>query len=107
MKIRNDSFDSNLVESGPTPLRLKTGDFLFVYNSARDGYPSVKPGWTLQYNLGFAILSGSDPTQIIQRTDQPILSPELEWEIGNTSDHRYLTPNVVFLEGLEYFIYIA
>uniref|UniRef100_A0A914DCG2 Uncharacterized protein n=1 Tax=Acrobeloides nanus TaxID=290746 RepID=A0A914DCG2_9BILA len=100
MKIRNDSFDSNLVESGPTPLRLKTGDFLFVYNSARDGYPSVKPGWTLQYNLGFAILSGSDPTQVIQRTDQPILSPELEWEVGNTSDHRYLTPNVVFLEGL-------
>ena len=35
MKIRSDKFDSNLVESGATPLKLKTGDFLFIYNSAQ------------------------------------------------------------------------
>jgi lysosomal acid phosphatase len=102
IKTRNESFDSNLVESGPTPLKLNTGDYLFIYNSARAGYPSVKPEgngvWQLQYNIGYAILAGTDPTQVLQRSDQPILCPDLEWEIGNSTD--YLTPNVVFLEGL-------
>jgi len=98
LEIRKDSFDSNLVESGPSPLRLSTGDFLFIYNSARNGYPSVKPAWDLQYNIGFAILSGIDPLNVIQRSDSPIMTPEADWEVGNTTD--YLTPTVVFLEGL-------
>jgi len=98
IQVRNDSFDSALVESGPTPLRLSTGDYLFIYNSARPGYPSVKPNWDLQYNLGFAILSGSDPTNVLQRSSEPIMSPTLDWEIGNNG--QFLTPNVVFLEGL-------
>lgn len=98
IKTRSNSFDSHLVESGPTPLRLKSGDYLFIYNSARTGHPSVKPGWQLQYNFGFTILNGSDPLQIIQRSSEPIFSPELEWEIGNVHG-KYLTPNVVFLEG--------
>ena len=95
---RNDSFDSALCESGPPPLRLSSGDYLFVYNSARHGYPSVKGDWDLQYNVGFVILNGSDPTQVIHRNDDPIMSPDNVWEIGNSTD--YLTPNVVFLEGL-------
>uniref|UniRef100_A0A914V1M9 Uncharacterized protein n=1 Tax=Plectus sambesii TaxID=2011161 RepID=A0A914V1M9_9BILA len=98
LKIRNDSFDSNLVESGPSPIQLSTGDFIFIYNSARKGYPSVKPGWNLQYNVGFAILGATDPTTIVQRSDSPILSPTTDWEIGNSTS--YVTPNVVFLEGL-------
>jgi len=98
IKVRQNFFDSELVESGPSPLLLSTGDFLFIYNSARRGYPSVKPDWQLQYNVGFLILDGTDPTKIIERSPLPIMSPTLNWEIGNTTD--YLTPNVVFLEGL-------
>lgn len=44
-------------------------------------------------NVGFVILNGTDPTQILQRSEQPIFSPELDWEIQG------LTPNVVFAEG--------
>jgi len=98
LRVRNNFFDSELVESGPSPLRLSTGDYLFIYNSARKGYPSVKPGWDLQYNLGFAILSGSNPLNVIQRSIVPLMSPVLDWEIGNNTN--FLTPNVVFLEGL-------
>lgn len=98
LETRKDHFDSELVESGPAPLRLATGDYLFIYNSARAGYPSVKPGFELQYNVGYAILSKSDPTQVLERAEDPILSPELEWEIGNTT--KFLTPNVVFVEGV-------
>ena len=102
MKIRNDInpfFDSNLVESGPSPIQLKTGDFLFIYNSAQAGYTSVKPNWQLQYNVGYVILDKTDPTQVVQRSNNPILSPVQDWEIGNDNSKSYLTPNVVFLEG--------
>jgi len=95
MPIRNDSFDSYLVEAGPMPLQLSNGEYLFIYNSARSGYPSDKPGYDLQYNVGWAILDESTPTTILERSDQPLLSPELVWEIGENN----LTPNVVFCEG--------
>lgn len=42
---RQDMFDSVLVESGPPPLRLSNGNYLFFYNSARDGFPSERPGY--------------------------------------------------------------
>lgn len=112
LNMRKDNFDSVLVEGGPMPLLLSDGNYLMLYNSARyldnffsisfknafkilfrDGYPSPKPGWTLQYNVGFVILNGSNPTQILQRSDKPILSPELPWEIGS-SPYLGLTPNV-------------
>ena len=31
---REDHFDSKLVESGPPPLQLSDGNYLFIYNSA-------------------------------------------------------------------------
>jgi predicted GH43/DUF377 family glycosyl hydrolase len=51
---------------------------------------------------GFLILNGSDPTQILQRSDEPIFSPVLDWEIGNSTVQPFvsLTPNVVFVEGV-------
>lgn len=95
---RADHFDSALVEAGPSPLPLSDGNLLFLYNSARDGYPSAKPGWSLQYNVGFLILNGSNPMQIFQRSEQPIFSPELDFEKG-LPPFLGLTPNVVFVEG--------
>lgn len=47
LEIRQDKFDSHLVESGPPPLKLDDGNYLFFYNSARDGYPSERPGYSL------------------------------------------------------------
>jgi len=90
---RSDSFDSALVEGGPLPLRMSDGNYLMIYNSARGGYPSDKPGWNLQYNVGYVVLDYNDPTKIITRSSSPILSPELAWE------KEGFTPNVVFLEG--------
>uniref|UniRef100_A0A914Z1L8 Uncharacterized protein n=1 Tax=Panagrolaimus superbus TaxID=310955 RepID=A0A914Z1L8_9BILA len=98
LQTREEYFDSKRVEAGPSPVRLNTGDYLFLYNSARGGYHSVKPDWDLQYNIGYAILARHRPTQVLQRSDDPIMSPTLEWEIGNSP--TYLTPNVVYLGGL-------
>jgi beta-1,2-mannosidase len=98
IKTRSLFFDSYLVEAGPPPVQLKSGDWLFIYNSARDGYPSVKANWTLQYNAGFVILAQNDPSKVLQRSILPLLSPQLAWEVGNTTG--YNTPNVVFVTGL-------
>jgi hypothetical protein len=92
-------------EGGPPPVLLSDGNYLFVYNSARHGYPSIRPGWDVQvhslrafafilsyrmycvqYNFGYVILNGSDPSQIIDRSppEWPLFSPILPWEIGTT-----------------------
>jgi predicted GH43/DUF377 family glycosyl hydrolase len=93
-----------LQEGGPPPLKLSDGNYFFLYNSAQSGFPTVKPDWDLRYNMGYVILNGSNPSQILERIDAntPLFSPELEWEIGNSTDPQLLslTPNVVFCEGL-------
>lgn len=101
---RGDHFDSALVEAGPQAIKLSDKNYLFLYNSARHtNIPNPKPGWNLQYNLGWAILNGDDPTQVLARSEQPILSPELDWERCDNSSgiwaSRGLTPLVVFIEG--------
>jgi len=95
---RDDHFDSLLIEAGPMPLPLSDGNYLFLYNSARHGYPSPKPDWDIQYNVGYVILDKNDPTNILERSENPILSPSEPWEIG-TLPYLGLTPNVVFVEG--------
>jgi predicted GH43/DUF377 family glycosyl hydrolase len=47
LELRSDKFDSHLVESGPPPMRLKDGNYIFFYNSARAGFPSPRPGYEL------------------------------------------------------------
>jgi predicted GH43/DUF377 family glycosyl hydrolase len=39
-----------------------------------------------------------DPTRVIARSSEPLISPTLGWEKGD-SPWLGLTPNVVFLEG--------
>lgn len=97
LPVRQDHFDSHLVEAGPPPLPLADGSHqIFFYNSARAGYPSPKPGYSLQYNIGYVILDSG--LKIVQRSALPILSPQLPWERG-TDGSLALTPNVVFCNG--------
>ena len=91
-------FDSDLVEGGPAPLPLSDGNLFYVYNSdTNSGPPSRKPGWSTSYHCAWAVLNGSDPAAVLQRSDIPLLSPELPWEQDQPG---LLTPNVVFCEGM-------
>ncbi|UJR23715.1 hypothetical protein I4U23_026696 [Adineta vaga] len=104
LRTRSDYFDSDLVEAGPEPLKLSDNNYLFLYNSARrTNISNPKPGWALEYNLGWTILNGNNPTEVLARSDQPIFSPELDWEkCDNRSGvwtDRGLTPLVIFIEG--------
>lgn len=92
---REDSFDSRLVESGPPPLRLADGNYFFFYNSAQLGWPDDP---NTSYNVGWVILDGKDPSVIIQRSAEPLLSPKFAWEQG-VAPYSCNVPNVVFLEA--------
>jgi predicted GH43/DUF377 family glycosyl hydrolase len=46
------------------------------------------------YRTGIAIFDRNDPRKLTSRTDDPIFSPEKDWEkVGQV-------PNVVFVEGM-------
>jgi len=81
---RVGKFDSRVVEPGPPPI-LTPGGIVLVYNGADD---------KLVYRTGVAVFDRADPRKLISRTDEPVFSPEKEWEkVGQV-------PNVVFVEGM-------
>ena len=90
-------FDNGLVEGGPAPLTLSTGDHFLVHNSA--GNVPYNGSQVFAYNVGFVILDKDDPSQIAFRSPVPILSCELGWEIGE-KPWLGLTGWVVFTEGM-------
>ena len=69
--------------AGP-PFRTKQG-WVMIYHGV-GGSPR-------KYSLGIALLDRDDPTRVIARQAQPILEPELDWEING------FVPNVVFSCG--------
>jgi len=101
MKVRENYFDSELIEPAGEPLLLSNGDYLFIYNAAnKTNLRNPKPNWNLQYHIGYVILDGKNPLIIKQRSNVPILSPELDWEKCDRMENPFgLTPFVVFIEG--------
>jgi predicted GH43/DUF377 family glycosyl hydrolase len=81
---RPGTFDSKVVEPGPSPILLPEGIFL-IYNGADDH---------LLYSTGWVLFDKKDPSKVLARSEHPIFKPEKEWEkVGQV-------PNVVFVEGL-------
>ena len=90
---RQGMWDAGLIEPGPPPLRLQSGDYIFFYNGAT--MPNDR-----QYHVGFAILSGENPTHVLQRSASPVLSwTDRPWMVGNSSAYLCYTPSVVFCNG--------
>ena len=71
-----------LVSAGP-PIKTEQG-WLLIYHGV-----SAKK----HYSLGIALLDLEDPTKVIARQAEPILVPELIWEVEG------YVPNVVFSCG--------
>jgi predicted GH43/DUF377 family glycosyl hydrolase len=105
VSTRSDFFDSALVEAGPPPLQLSDGNHIFLYNSARvSSIPNPKPGWDLEYNVGYVIVNASLKSStlpvVVERSSSPIFSPVLGWELCDTASMvPGQTPLVVFVEG--------
>ena len=84
LPVRPGRFDSRVAEPGPTPI-VRPDGIVLIYNGADD---------KLVYRTGIAIFDRNDPRKLLWRSDEPIFSPEKDWEkVGQV-------PNVVFVEGM-------
>jgi predicted GH43/DUF377 family glycosyl hydrolase len=84
LPVRPGRFDSRVAEPGPAPI-LTSGGIVLVYNGADD---------KLVYRTGIAVFDRRDPRKLLSRSDEPVFTPEKEWEkVGQV-------PNVVFVEGM-------
>ena len=85
--------DEKIGISGP-PIKTDAGWLLIYHGVSKDH----------RYSLGIALLDINDPTKVIERQAEPILEPELDWEVNG------YVPNVVFscgqaIIGDELFVY--
>jgi predicted GH43/DUF377 family glycosyl hydrolase len=84
LPVRPGHFDSRVAEPGPAPMLTPKG-IVLIYNGADD---------KLVYRTGIAIFDRNDPRKLLWRSDEPVFSPEKEWEKTGQ------VPNVVFVEGM-------
>jgi predicted GH43/DUF377 family glycosyl hydrolase len=84
LPVRPGWFDSRVAEPGPAPIVTGNG-IVLIYNGADD---------KLIYRTGIAIFDRNDPRRLLWRSDEPVFSPQQDWEkVGQVS-------NVVFVEGM-------
>jgi predicted GH43/DUF377 family glycosyl hydrolase len=70
-------YGGTLVEPGPTPVLTADGDVLLVF-AAYDGE---------EYSASQALLSGGDPTKLVEVLDEPFLEPDTAAErVGQVDD---------------------
>ncbi len=94
MSPRPNTWESRKIGLGAPPIKTPHG-WLMLYHGVDND---------MVYRLGFALFDLSDPTRLIKRTDEPILSPEEEFELYGQ------VPNVVFSDAMveykdDYLIY--
>ena len=98
---RPGCWDSGAICGGPQPEKLSNGNFLHIYNHDSHGYTTPVG----RCAFGWAILDGDDPTQVVARSDKPIITGcdcyteqcdvcGEPWEVSGQ------TNQVVFADGL-------
>ena len=81
--IPGSTWESSKIGASGPPFRTDRGWVLIYHGVSKDHH----------YSLGIALLDLNDPSKILARQEDPILKPELDWEI-----HGFV-PNVVFSCG--------
>jgi predicted GH43/DUF377 family glycosyl hydrolase len=83
------TFMGNLVETGPQPVRTRTGHVLLMHNSA-----TVRPDGRVRYACGQVLIDPRRPGRVIAKLTEPWLVPSSAEELSGLVD------NVTFVEGL-------
>ena len=91
-------FEALKIGAGPAPIRVEEG-WLLVHHGTKGSLAKGR-GWNYQqqhvnYAAGAMILDAADPSKVLARTSEPILTPETEAETSGT------VPNVVFPTAIE------
>ncbi len=80
-------WDSLKIGAGSQPIKTDYG-WLLIYHGVDDN---------LVYRLGVILVDLNDPSRLLYRSPNPILSPQMSYEVGNNSSTW--VPNVVFTCG--------
>jgi len=96
----DNHWENEKIGAGGPPLKTPYGWLLGYHAVQKDASEPER----LTYRLGFMLLDLNNPAKVIKRTTDPILEPEMEWEIFGG------VPKVVFTDSLiedkdEYLIY--
>ena len=81
--IPNSSWENEKIGIAGPPIKRDDGWLLIYHGVSKDH----------RYSLGIALLDLDNPTKVIARQAEPILEPELDWEVNG------YVPNVVFSCG--------
>jgi predicted GH43/DUF377 family glycosyl hydrolase len=84
------------IGAGPAPIRVDEG-WLLIYHGVAGSITGsgLEPQKNVRYAAGAMILDADDPSRVIARTVEPILSPETDDELDGT------VANVVFPTAIE------
>ena len=91
-------FESLKIGAGPPPIRIEEG-WLLLHHGVR-GLLTETHGWnepqgSVHYAAGAMILDAADPSRVLARTSEPLMTPETKAETSGT------VPNVVFPTAME------
>jgi len=90
-------FDSWLVEAGPPPVLTDNG-IVVLYNAGNSQNIGVPDLGNRVYTGGQALYDANEPWKLLDRSDEPFIQPELEFEKSGQYED-----GTTFIEGLVYF----
>lgn len=88
---RNFGWDSRKIGAGPPPIKTKDG-WLLIYHAVDDKQSH-------KYQIGAMLLDLEDPTKVLSRTSQPILSPTHWYENEGFKSGVVYPCGAVLIEG--------
>ena len=74
---RPGAFDPGYCEAGAPPALLSDGNYFGTYDTIINAGQPGRHGWA----AGWVVLNGSDPRQVVQRGDEPLVAPTMPWEL--------------------------
>jgi predicted GH43/DUF377 family glycosyl hydrolase len=83
------------IGAGPPPVRVDEGWLLIHHGVTGELDPSTDQQQKVHYQAGAMLLDPDDPSRVLARTAEPLLSPETPDEVSGT------VPNVVFPTAIE------
>ncbi len=104
--IPGSTWENHKIGIAGPPIETEKG-FILIYHGVSVAKKDFGGrGEYAQYSLGLMLLDKDDPAKVLYRQDDPILTPELDWELDGQ------VPNVVFscgqvIMGDDLYVYYA
>jgi predicted GH43/DUF377 family glycosyl hydrolase len=103
MQGREGCWDDCGAIAGAQPEKLSSGDYFMVYN-IDTGIGRNETNYLGRCTIGWVVLDGRDPRQIVARSEAALVVPELPWEKTRCQGGREgscQTPYVIFSTGMK------